>query len=144
MCLVVKKSHVVHPIPEMECVKILCYDQGEWSTPYRGNVLRRGTGWFSPKRAARERRMEFSILSQVNGGYLHAYKDLASSYEFIRVVRNIIPKKRRYGRYGFTYAFRAFARDVVAVGNSDLVCKALYIPAFDITGEHRHAQIEYT
>jgi hypothetical protein len=143
MCLWVGKSFVKNPIVEMEGAKELSYMNGKWVTPYQQSELVPGTGWFMPVKPD-TRRSEFSMWSQVSGGYLHVFSTQnRSDRNVARKYRTELPDQPRHDR---SYTFLCYARDVVAFDSSEteFVCKALYIPAFDLTGAHRHAQIKYT
>jgi len=142
MCLWVKKSHVLNPIPEMECIKVLVYDgKGKWITPYQHRPVVPGHGWFMPTIPARARKGEYNRnYDSINGGFIHAYTDESVIDQY--KVRDTMPTDRRIGN---EYAFRAYARDVVAEGDyKDIACKALYIPAFDLTGQHRNAVLDFS
>lgn len=146
MCLDVKKSHVRSPIPELDGVKVLEYvGLGRWSSPVYPSVVPMGTGWFKPKKPSRRNAREYRSWEQINGGYLHLLMPPPYMVGFWphadhdKVYTTIPPRPVR----GETYRFKAVACDVVAVGrHSDLVCKALYIPAFDVTGNHRNAILD--
>lgn len=137
MCMYVTKSHVLKPIQEVECFKDLRYvGGGRWATPYRSVTVPEGTGWFAPLKPARRKVREYRIDEIIEGGYIHAFT--GSSHEKLY---STLPARPKLGR---TYSFKAVARDVVARGewNGDIVCRALYIPAFDRTGEHRDAILD--
>lgn len=140
MCLYVVKSHIQDPIHEMECIKQLEYEpRVGWVTPYQRSLLEPGTGWFMPSIPSD------SHTWTIYGGFIHAYTTDAgfdNSYiDRYRTLRDTLPTQRKSNR---TYTFKAFARDVVAIGrNYDIACKAIYIPAFDITGAHRNAILTY-
>ena len=139
MCLTVDKSHVRNPIPEMECSKVLEYvGKGVWRTPYRDIVVPVGTGWFMPFRPAARRVREYRRYEIIEGGYIHAY-DMMRAGRYERP-RTTLPKRANKGNW---LTFAAVARDVVAEGEyGDLVCRAIYIPAFDKTGKHRNAILD--
>lgn len=145
MCLSVIKSHVRKPIAEMECVKRLEYRGKQagrqlWVTPYRGNLVPIDAGWFAPLTPSPRRVREYRYGENIEGGYLHAYTHPRWISD---AILTSLPTGRLY--VGESVYFYAIARDVVALGDyQDLVCRALYIPAFDITGAHRNAQIKYT
>lgn len=146
MCLDVVKSHVRKPIPEMFCIKLLTYDgNGTWITPYRQAIVPVDTGWFMPTGPAKRQSREYRKYETIEGGYIHAYisQPVAGWRRADRVkVLTTLPSKPKKN---VTYTFQAIARDVVALGDvyeGDLVCKAIYIPAFDKTGDHRHAMLD--
>src|SRR5512139_3553275 len=135
MCLEVIKSHVRKPIPEVECYKELVYaGKGTWKTPYRDVFVPVGTGWFMPIDPAKRRIREYRISEGIEGGYIHAF----TANRFGDRLWQTMPKRLALDASVYFYAV---ARDVVAEGNwnGDIVCRALYIPAFDLTGEHRNA-----
>lgn len=138
MCLFVSDSFVKNPIFEQECIKVLVFEFGMWFTPYQYNeVPTDGTGWFMPKRPSRRNVREFYINDRIYGGFIHAHQTLNQA-GFEKAL-NDLPKNPTEDT---EYAFRAIARFVVAhETNRDLVCKALYIPAFDATRAHRDAQL---
>lgn len=144
MCLDVRMSHVRKPIAELECFKTLRYNgRGVWATPYQDVPVVKRTGWFMPMRPSIRRAREYRNCEMVEGGYIHAYinPDL-TAYPFCDVdkVYKTLPKRPSPGQ---CYKFACIARDVVAVGyNNDLVCRAIYIPAFDLTGQHRNAILD--
>lgn len=143
MCLWVEKSFVKNPIKEMEGAKELSYWYGRWQTPYQYAEVVPGTGWFMPKSPAAKRDREFNAGTSVNGGYLHVFSNKVRSYrDNARKYRTELPRRPRGDR---SYTFLCYARDVVAMNKdgSEFVCKALYIPAFDITGTHRNAQLKF-
>lgn len=146
MCLYVDISHVAEPIPEMECFKILRYSgNGKWVTPYMCTVAKKGHGWFKPTKPARSRSKEFARNDTVSGGYIHAfYKEQNAKNSFYHPNVRVYDQLPGSPKVGREYLFRAVARDVVAKGDywGDLVCKALYIPAFDKTGQHRNAILD--
>lgn len=139
MCLDVTKSYVRNPIAEMECGKILQYNgKGVWVTPYREVVVPVGNGWFMPMKPAKRRVREYSRYEIIEGGYIHAFDHKRWSANTKQHVS--FPKRLKVGTW---YTFAAIARDVVATGDwHDIVCRALYIPAFDKTGEHRNAILD--
>lgn len=146
MCLDVKKSHVRNPIPEMECFKVLKYDgNGKWITPYYDSVIPVDTGWVMPLKPMRRQVREYRKDEGIEGGYIHAYTTNKMPYwntPDFKTVHSTLPTKPKKNH---TYIFAAVARDVVALGDSydnDLVCKALYIPAFDKSGKHRNAVLD--
>jgi hypothetical protein len=141
MCLWVNKSHVQNPIREVECIKVLRYDgKGVWMTPYQDRVVEPGHGWFKPSFPAPARKTEYTRHNSINGGFIHAFIDASMVDQY--KIRTELPKDPRRGR---VYAFVAYARDVVAEGDcKDIVCKALYIPAFDLTGQHRDAVLDFS
>lgn len=138
MCLEVIKSHVRKPIHEMECYKELTYvGEGTWETPYRSIVVPAGNGWFAPLKPAKRQVREYRIDEIIEGGYIHAFtKNLYSEKLWVTIPKTASIGDSRY--------FKAYARDVVAEGdwNGDIVCRALYIPAFDLTGAHRNAILD--
>lgn len=145
MCLYVVKSTVRKPIAEMECYKILMYNgSGRWVTPYQESLVVKGTGWFMPTDPARRKVREYRKDEEINNGYIHAFRAHDSRVWCADIMFDgIYDRLPRDPRYQSCYRFRSIARDVVAVGvNEDLVCRALYIPAFDITGKHRNAILE--
>lgn len=147
MCLDVAKSHVRKPIAEMECFKILRYGgSNSWMTPYQDSVVVRDTGWFMPKEPAKRKVREYRKLEVIEGGYIHAYTNPIKGIWWSSYLHDgSYDNMPRTLRIGSCYRFRAIARDVVALGDdydSDLVCRALYIPAFDITGKHRNAILD--
>lgn len=150
MCLDVHKSHVRKPIGEVECFKILQYEgDGKWATPYQYSTVVEGTGWFMPHKPAKRQVREYRKNEIIEGGYIHAYTTPNKGIFAFSVYDGVfdeLPSKKIL-KVDHHYRFRCIARDVVAVGDmwdQDLVCRALYIPAFDITGEHRHAILDMT
>lgn len=145
MCLDVEKSHVRKPIHEMECFKILRYVGGNvWETPFQDKRINRGTGWFKPLNPAKRKVREYRKCEEIEGGYIHAYTDPEADiwWNSADGVHDKMPKKANL-KPGKCYRFRCVARDVVALGiSSDIVCRALYIPAFDITSKHRNAILD--
>ena len=137
MCLDVIKSHVRKPIKEALCTKVLEYaGRGRWMTPYREVVVPVGTGWFMPMRPATRQVREYHRREIIEGGYIHAYEE---GRHHARAYTKL-PSRPIVGGW---YDFEAIARDVVAEGEyGDLVCRAIYIPAFDKTGEHRNAILD--
>lgn len=150
MCLYVRNSTVRNPIHEIESVKLLAWNTSRgWHTPYRYAKLEPGTGWFMPMEP-KHRRSEFRTGDEIDGGFIHSYTRERFSFNtdpfFYKgfpdhvMIRTHLPQTPRSDR---DYYFLAIARDVVARGSNDIVSKALYLPAFDITGEHRNAIIDY-
>lgn len=148
MCLFVSKSHVKEPVFEEECVKVLQWDKelgGRWVTPFQlCDVPTDGAGWFMPKHPSRRQRefsnwfFNYAENGKVYGGFIHAYQTTEAEYIYPAIL-SCIPKNPEHGA---EYAFSAVARHVVAYENElQLVCKALYIPAFDATGLHRNAEL---
>lgn len=146
MCLDVVKSHVRKPIAEMGCFKILRYHgAGVWTTPYQDSPVVRGTGWFMPKKPARRQVREYRKGEEINGGYIHAYTSPRESVWWSDMSSTVFDKLPSRPERGMCYRFRCVARDVVAFGevaHHDLVCRALYIPAFDVTGDHHDAILD--
>lgn len=146
MCLDVEKSHVRNPILEMLCIKLLTYaGNGEWVTPYQYVNVPVGTGWFMPRNPTTRQAREYRKGEMIDGGYIHAYKcqPVTSWRRADRV--NVLTSLPMNPRKNVTYTFLAIAREVVALGatyDGDLVCKAIYIPAFDKTGDNRHAVLD--
>lgn len=147
MCLEVAKSHVRKPISEMECFKLLRFEDGRWVTPFRYTpVDPSGAGWFISTSPAKRKIREYLIGDLIYGGYIHA---LTSPNGFISrcetaAIYEKLPSRPKQNDW---VMFHAVAREVVAVGPSydgDLVCRALYIPAFDLTGANRSAIVDYT
>ena len=139
MCLDVVKSFVRNPIAEMECGKMLQYaGKGVWVTPYREVVVPADTGWFMPTEPAKRRVREYRRYEIIEGGYIHAYDDKRWGRSTKRYTS--FPKRLKVGEW---YTFVAIARDVVATGDwHDIVCRAIYIPAFDVNGNHRNAILD--
>lgn len=146
MCLEVNKSHVRKPIPEMECYKLLQYvGNGEWATPYQSNPVPQGTGWFMPEKPAKRKVREYRKGEDIYGGYLHASLNPRVATMFGRTMATTYETLPDSPIRNRCYRFKAVARDVVALGakyRMDLVCRALYIPAFDKTGKHRNAILD--
>lgn len=139
MCLDVVKSHVRKPIFEVECFKELEYvGRGQWATPYRNVMVPVGSGWFMPIEPSPRRVREYRREEIIEGGYIHAFTE----NRYGEKLWDRLPARYMVGS---TARFQAVARDVVAFGewNGDIVCRALYIPAFDVTGEHRHAELKF-
>ena len=146
MCLDVQKSYVRNPIPEMACFKVLEYGgNGKWITPYYDVNVPVDTGWIMPLKPARRQVREYRKDEGIEGGYIHAYIEKNVSFwrsPDYKTVYSTLPTKPKKNS---TYIFAAVARDVVATGDSfdkDLVCKALYIPAFDKSGKNRNAVLD--
>ncbi len=146
MCLEVAKSHVRNPIAEMECYKILQYNGGgRWITPYQSNPVPGGTGWYMPAEPARRKVREYRKGEDIYGGYIHASLNPRIATMFGLTVGPALSKLPESPVVNRNYRFKAVARDVVALGadyRMDLVCRALYIPAFDVTGQHRNAILD--
>lgn len=147
MCLDVDKSHVRNPIHEMECFKILRYfGNGVWATPYQGVPVVKGSGWFMPANPTKRKVREYRKGEIVEGGYIHAYTSPTAYVWWARMTDVVYDKLPAQPKAGGCYRFRCIARDVVALGDPDydydLVCRALYIPAFDVTGQHRNAILD--
>lgn len=148
MCLDVGVSHVRKPIPEMACFKILRYvGDGKWQTPYYDATIPLDTGWIMPLNPAKRKVREYRTYEEINGGYIHALTRIEVDLGFWNgvpkgAIGNKLPSRPKKGQ---CYRFHAVARDVVAEGrafDADIVCKALYIPAFDVTGKHRNAILD--
>lgn len=145
MCLTVEKSHVRNPIHEMECFKILRYHgKGVWTTPYWDAPVVKGAGWFMPTEPARRLVREYRIDEVIEGGYIHAHTSPIPGVWWSGMTTAVYDKLPPRPKAYMCYRFRSIARDVVAVGDDDLVCRALYIPAFDVTGTHRNAILDFT
>lgn len=144
MCLDVTKSTVRKPIYEMECFKILKYlGNGQWATPYQDSPVVKGTGWFMPVAPAKRKVREYRKYEEIEGGYIHAWVDPICRVYFSDVQSNTLDKLPSRPQRSACYRFRCIAREVVAVGDhEDIVCRALYIPAFDVTGQHRNAILD--
>lgn len=136
MCLYVRESFVKNPIHGVECFKELICIRGDWKTPYQGRSVEEGTGWFMPEYLD-DRTEEFYPGDPVNAGYLHAYTSTQGYYR-AHYRLPLAPVDR--GRY----MFAAIALDVFATNSIDeeLICNALYIPAFDKTGKHKNAILD--
>lgn len=145
MCLTVATSHVRKPIHEVDCFKVLHYSHGRWVTPFQYSVLDpNGPGWFVPKYTYHRSR-EFPKGSVIEGGYLHASTSV-DAYSARCAHNRIWHKLPTRPASGMWYRFHCVARDVVAFGHkhdADLACRALYIPAFDLTGANRNAIVDY-
>lgn len=147
MCLDVDKSHVRNPIREMECFKVLRYlGKGIWATPYQEAPVVKGSGWFMPTEPAKRKVREYRKGEGVEGGYIHAYTSQTAYVWWAGMSNAVYDKLPTRPKAGDCYCFRCIARDVVALGDPDydydLVCRALYIPAFDVTGKHRDAILD--
>lgn len=146
MCLDVEKSHVRKPIPEMVCYKILKYiGKGVWATPHQDAPVVKGTGWFMPKKPAKRKVREYRKGEEIEGGYIHAHTSPTDWWS--SMTSTVYDKLPSRPKDGICYRFRCVARDIVAVGDdcdNDIACRALYIPAFDVTGKNRNAVIDYT
>lgn len=144
MCLDVTKSTVRKPVHEMKCYKILKYlGNGQWATPYQDSPVVKGTGWFMPLKPAKRKVREYRTYEEINGGYIHAHTSVAEVVWWANMTDAVYDKLPSRPVADKCYRFRCVARDVVAIGcHDDIVCRALYIPAFDKTGEHRNAILE--
>lgn len=127
MCLYVQTSHVKNPIKEMKVYKSLSLINGHWYTPYTSILVPTNVGGLFCAKNASRRTKEYKDCDIVHGGYLHAHNSV--NLWFGRIYNKLPRNPRNYQ----VYTFRAIAIDVVAVGtNNDVVCKELYIPAFDL------------
>ena len=146
MCLDVEKSHVRKPIPEMVCYKILKYlGAGVWATPYQEAPVIKGSGWFMPKTPAKRKVREYRKGEAIEGGYIHAYTSPSEYVWWSGMSDAVYDKLPSRPKTNSCYRFRCVARDIVALGDecdNDLVCRALYIPAFDVTGKNRNAILD--
>lgn len=148
MCLLVIKSHVRKPIHEVNCYKILIYEDGSWMTPFQWTTVDpRGTDWFVPKNRFYQKTREFLRGETIEGGYLHATTSIGAYSAKCPAQKGAYDKLPGRPKIDTYYRFHCVARDVVAFGpdyDADLVCRALYIPAFDLTGANRNAIVDYT
>ncbi len=102
MCLVV----VTTPEPReiAACRKELEESYGEFRTPYL-RALVRHDGWLLPDQLGPPG--PFNVGDQIGAGFIHANQD------------------------SIGVGYMAWAFDVVAYGDADLVCRAMYVPAAD-------------
>ncbi len=114
MCLIVKEV----PRTKRDSLIVQCYKYINYlgRTPYRNVTIPRN-GWLFP---SKQNKYEMYYQEVVYGGYIHAYN------------LNRIGIAKSCGV--FKYYHHAYAFGVQAYGRRDLVCNALYIPAYDKTG----------
>lgn len=121
MCLLVLRSFVKHPIPQVTCWKLLEKQSYGWITPYLWNKIPRN-GKLTPNQPSK-RTTEFKTLNTIEKGYIHAFTT--------RKEAEIAQKRLGENHHE---VFLAIATDVTAIGYAnDLICKALYIPELDLT-----------
>ena len=125
MCLVV--SHV--PISRSAGMIVPCVKKVDWSLWTRRQFETYNLGYRIPTHgvllpgyAANDCKVYQG--DEINGGYIHAY------------IEDTPLRKHARSKYG-PMLFPAYAFGVVAYGDEDLICKALYIPKCDLHASRR-------